>query len=303
MQENPLKETREGASLAASAVQGLLALAPNTVVEGLYATRLVGPGCKMGRDSDTGCWCVPLISGRCLFPSEVGEDSGHVREVRCWVEAGGVGDLEVIGDLWPCSRRAVRVALTWLGTHIKVLRKCLRSEGQARGKQAEDLLWRVSDDGGGLRQAVCLHSGTERGVFWQGNERLMVRVEGTGRLIGGRSLTVAAALSLLGLALRCQLDQTVAVSGDMDLRGNIYDVEGLAGKLQGCMARGIRTLLVPETSLPDFDISSLKTPELQEYAKRALKGYSSLTEAMQATLLGGELGVRAGDGHADRHGG
>ena len=97
-------------------------------------------------------------------------------------------------------------------------------------------------------------------------------------------------------ALRWKLDERVAVSGDMDLRGNIYSVDGLPGKLEGCRAGGVRVVLVPEPTLRYFDVSSLPTPELRQYAAVALKGYSSVADAMQAAVVGGYSGGSIGQG-------
>jgi ATP-dependent Lon protease len=120
----------------------------------------------------------------------------------------------------------------------------------------------------------------------QGRERLVVSVDHMEVLMGGTSLTVATALSLLCLALGVRADDRVAITGGMDLRGNICHVQGLAGKLEGCKERGIRRLLVPAASLEHWEVGELATEELRTYAKETLLAYRSVGEALQHVLLG-----------------
>lgn len=121
----------------------------------------------------------------------------------------------------------------------------------------------------------------------QGTERLLVLLDRMEVRTGGSSLAVAAALSLLCLALNCRLDEQVAVTGSMDLRGGIGDVEGLVGKLEGCRASGVRKLLVPASTLECFDLATLESEELRQYAREVLTGYKSMGEAMHHAIVGG----------------
>lgn len=103
----------------------------------------------------------------------------------------------------------------------------------------------------------------------------------------GDSLGVAAAVSLVCMALGRRPDPSVVMTGALGLTGEVFEVEGLAGKLQGCMARRARTLLVPRRSLDRFDAAaSLPTEELRQYAERALRGYSTLLEALELAITG-----------------
>lgn len=94
-------------------------------------------------------------------------------------------------------------------------------------------------------------------------------------LSAGRSLCVPVALSLVcfasgrkynavgakalfrslrqhphvSLLCPCPHLQKVAVTGDLDLQGNILDVGGLEGKIEVCHRKGVSLLLIPATSL------------------------------------------------------
>jgi hypothetical protein len=79
----------------------------------------------------------------------LGGERGSVTEVRSWVQAGGQGQLEAIGNLEECSRGAVRAAVTWLCCHLKTLTTWLPiAASGADGKMPgpADLLWRVRSD-------------------------------------------------------------------------------------------------------------------------------------------------------------
>lgn len=63
------------------------------------------------------------------------------------------------------------------------------------------------------------------------------------------SLAVSVALSLVCFATGRTYDQSVAVTGAMDLCGNIEDVAGLEGKIEVCQRKKLARLLVPATTL------------------------------------------------------
>lgn len=120
----------------------------------------------------------------------------------------------------------------------------------------------------------------------QATERLVVSVNDLEDKTDGRSLTVAAVISLVCMAMGVEADQGVAVTGCLDLRGNVCPVRGLEGKLAGCMARGIRRLLVPASSVEHLDVAALGTDELRRYAQQAVLAYTTLGEALHHVLLG-----------------
>lgn len=120
----------------------------------------------------------------------------------------------------------------------------------------------------------------------QASERLEVVVDRAGPTTRGDSLGVAAAMSLVCMALKRRPKPGVVVTGALSLTGRVLDVGGLAGKLQGCMREGSQTLLVPSSTLQHLDAASLPTEELRQYAGRALRGYSTLLEALELAILG-----------------
>lgn len=64
-----------------------------------------------------------------------------------------------------------------------------------------------------------------------------------------RSLSVSIALSLACFASGRTYNQSVAVTGQMDLEGNILDVAGLEGKIEVCKRKQLARLLVPASTL------------------------------------------------------
>lgn len=111
---------------------------------------------------------------------------------------------------------------------------------------------------------------------------------------GGQSLGVAAALSLVCMVTGRAPRQDVAVTGAMDMRGNVLSVSGLEGKLRACKAGGLSALLAPEPAVVAVlaEDSDLLPADLREYAAQALLPYRSMVDAIQHVIRG-EAAVRS----------
>jgi ATP-dependent Lon protease len=84
---------------------------------------------------------------------------------------------------------------------------------------------------------------------------------------------------------RRPVKEKVAVTGVLDLSGNILQVDGLREKLTACQEADIETLLVPELSLADFSIESLPA-DLRYYAYKALRGVRTMTDVILLSIQG-----------------
>jgi ATP-dependent Lon protease len=88
------------------------------------------------------------------------------------------------------------------------------------------------------------------------------------------------------MLVRRQAKRTVAMTGVLDLQGNVLPVTGLQGKLRGCQVLDfIDTLLVPEASLARLSIDSLPA-DLRDYARRVLRGVRTMTDVIQLAIEG-----------------
>lgn len=131
-----------------------------------------------------------------------------------------------------------------------------------------------------------LDGGRKRSLLWRSDETLYIYCTGRYAPLGGRSVTAAIALSLVCMLTKRRARQTVVLTGNMDLRGNMLEVEGLQGKLRACQARGMETFLVPEASLAKLNIEELPQ-DLQAYARRVLRGVRTMTDVIQLSIEGG----------------
>lgn len=178
------------------------------------------------------------------------------------------------GQLGPGVRDAVEVAVSWAASQLKPLWRWLghRPGGSSKGGGE-----------GGRRRRRCAPA-----VLWRSSETLMVSFSSShGRCLEGMSLGPATALSLVAMATRRRVKQTVAVTGLLDLSGNVLGVAGLRAKLRACLASGIETLLVPQETMAELSSIEESLPaDLRDYAYRAVRGVSTMLDVIQLSIQG-----------------
>ena len=69
----------------------------------------------------------------------------------------------------------------------------------------------------------------------------------------GPSAGVAITIAILSVLKSKQIDNMVAITGEIDLNGNIHAIGGLESKLEGAKQAGIRKVLIPELNKEHFD--------------------------------------------------
>ena len=195
------------------------------------------------------------IADYTLFPVCTGEEEGSILGVVSVIRPGN-GSMVVPGRVENDVMEAAQVATSWACSQVGPLCR-----------------W--------LRPASLKH----RKVLWRAHETLVVYISRPADLKRGDALTVATALSLVSLLTRRQIDEKVAMTSGMDLRGNILDVGGLLGKIRACMKAGIDTLLVPQVSLQRLSIDALPV-DLRDYARSALQGVRTITEVIRLAIEG-----------------
>ena len=78
----------------------------------------------------------------------------------------------------------------------------------------------------------------------------------------GPSAGTAITCAIYSLLLSKQIKNTVAITGEIDLDGNVTAIGGLDAKLTGAKRAGIKTVIVPYENKHDVDIVIEKIPDL-----------------------------------------
>lgn len=106
----------------------------------------------------------------------------------------------------------------------------------------------------------------------------------------GPSAGVAITISILSLLSNIPVNHTVAVTGEIDLNGNVLEIGGLESKLEGAQLAGVQKVLCPVSNKQDVD-RILKTNVDLQKAKLDIILIENIYEAIEH-LLGKEHGVR-----------
>ena len=69
----------------------------------------------------------------------------------------------------------------------------------------------------------------------------------------GPSAGVAITIAIFSLLTQKKIDNTVAITGEIDLNGHVYAIGGLESKLEGAKQCGIKTVLIPSDNKSHFD--------------------------------------------------
>jgi hypothetical protein len=80
----------------------------------------------------------------------------------------------------------------------------------------------------------------------------------------GPSAGGAITLAIISLLTNIKVKQTIGLTGEIDLKGNITKIGGLDLKIEGGKAAGLKTILIPEENRIDYDIIKLEKPNILE---------------------------------------
>ncbi len=69
--------------------------------------------------------------------------------------------------------------------------------------------------------------------------------------IEGDSASIAVAISILSAMENMPIDQSVAMTGSLTVRGEVLPVGGLTGKVEAAIGAGIKTVILPASNLDD----------------------------------------------------
>jgi len=96
----------------------------------------------------------------------------------------------------------------------------------------------------------------------------------------GPSAGCAMYTALASLFADRKVNKDIAMTGEINLRGNVLPIGGLKEKALGALQAGIQTILIPDQNMKDV-------PEIPESAKKKLKivPMETVDEVLEAVLL------------------
>ena len=80
----------------------------------------------------------------------------------------------------------------------------------------------------------------------------------------GPSAGCAFTLGLISLLTNIPVKNTISMTGEIDIMGNVLPIGGLDSKIQGSVKSGIMTILVPSENKRDITKIKTKQPEILE---------------------------------------
>ena len=80
----------------------------------------------------------------------------------------------------------------------------------------------------------------------------------------GPSAGGAITLAIISLLTKIKVKQTIGLTGEIDLKGNITKIGGLDLKIQGGKDAGLKTILIPYENETDYDTIKLEKPTILE---------------------------------------
>jgi ATP-dependent Lon protease len=109
--------------------------------------------------------------------------------------------------------------------------------------------------------------------------------------VEGDSASVSVATAVVSALENIPVDQSVALTGSLSIRGDVLPVGGVTGKIEAAAEAGITTVLIPESNMEDVliedhyreKIKIIPVKTLSEVLEHALvgKGKKSLMDKMQ----------------------
>jgi Lon-like ATP-dependent protease len=105
---------------------------------------------------------------------------------------------------------------------------------------------------------------------------------GTYEGVEGDSASISIATAVLSAYKHIPIDQTVAMTGSLSVRGDVLPVGGVTYKIEAAAQAGIKTVLIPQANMGDVMIEN-------EYKdKIKIVPVSNITEVLDHSLVGAE---------------
>ena len=103
----------------------------------------------------------------------------------------------------------------------------------------------------------------------------------------GPSAGAAITLALISLLTNTPILNTVALTGEIDLNGNVNQIGGLGSKIEGGKKAGVKLLLYPESNNQDIDIIKNNEPQILENIE--LRPVNNIWEVLELCLVENDI--------------
>jgi PAS domain S-box-containing protein len=104
----------------------------------------------------------------------------------------------------------------------------------------------------------------------------------------GPSAGVAITVSILSLLSKIPINNKIAVTGEIDLNGNILAIGGLESKIEGAKSAGVKLVLCPEENREDLQKIRDSEHPPEKDGEFEVQMVSNIYQAIDILLLGGE---------------
>lgn len=101
----------------------------------------------------------------------------------------------------------------------------------------------------------------------------------------GPSAGVAFTLCFLSMMLDLPIDRTIALTGEIDLYGNVTKIGGVKYKVQGAFKAGVKTVFLPIENKEDIDKTQKELPEIFDETKKCFF-VEHVLEVAEKALIG-----------------
>jgi hypothetical protein len=93
---------------------------------------------------------------------------------------------------------------------------------------------------------------------------------------GGTAITCA----IYSLFTKKAIKKNIAITGEIDLNGNVTEIGGLDAKLNGAKRAGVNTVLIPQQNQREFDVVIKNNPEILDKKFKVIK-ISTIQDALK----------------------
>ena len=98
----------------------------------------------------------------------------------------------------------------------------------------------------------------------------------------GPSAGGALTLAIISLLTNIKVKNTIGLTGEIDLKGNITKIGGLDLKIEGGKQAGLKLILAPTENKPDYDVIKLDNPHILDNIQ--IKFVSNIKEILEICL-------------------
>ena len=98
----------------------------------------------------------------------------------------------------------------------------------------------------------------------------------------GPSAGGALTLAIVSLLTNIKVKNTIGLTGEIDLKGNITKIGGLDLKIEGGKQAGLKLILAPTENIPDYDVIKHENPQILDNIQ--IKFVSNIKEILEICL-------------------